>query len=92
MAGHTFHLEGRVCDVEGTSKQIAEAVRSTVEASGMSQAELAKLLHRSISTVERRLAGKRDFTVNEIVVIARHLGRSVSSVVGDDVLIGPGER
>lgn len=77
--------------MEGTSKQIANAVRSAIEASGMSQAELAKLLHRSITTVERRLAGKRDFTVNEVILIARRLDRSVSSIIGDDVMSVAGE-
>ncbi|OOL29702.1 hypothetical protein GQ85_24375 [Rhodococcus rhodochrous] len=65
--------------VGGIASRVSEAVR----AAGVSQVDLAAELNVSRKTIERRLKGEREFTANEIGLIARRLKVPVGTLLGD---------
>ncbi|NKU18385.1 helix-turn-helix domain-containing protein [Rhodococcus hoagii] len=68
------------------SSKIAASVRAVVKEEGISQADLASIIGRSVSTAERRLAGKREFTVNEAILMAKRTGRKIDDIVAKGIL------
>lgn len=77
-------MECKIISMEGTTARIAETVRSAVEASGVTQAKLAQAIGVSVTTIERRMTGKRAFTINEILKIARLLDVSPASLIEEN--------
>lgn len=74
--------QSRVLDAAGG---IASRVSKAVRESGVSQVEIAVVLGVSRKTVERRLKGEREFTANEIRLIAHRLNVPVAELLGPDI-------
>lgn len=72
--------QSRALDAAGG---IASRVSKAVRESGVSQVEIAVVLGVSRKTVERRLKGEREFTANEIGLIAKRLRVPVADLLGD---------
>ena len=73
-----------VSPMDGNPPKIAESVRAAIKAENLTQQQVADIIGASKRTVERRLAGERDFNATDIQLLARHLK------VSADVLMGLG--
>ncbi|SHI91411.1 Helix-turn-helix domain-containing protein [Actinomyces denticolens] len=62
-------------------ERIAERVKEALVASGLTQAELARLVAMSESALSKALGGTRSFAAVEIAEIARVLGASLHYLI-----------
>ena len=60
--------------VSATTQVIAETTRSLIEAEGLSQEQVGKLLGRSQSYVSTRIKGLQPWTTEDIEALAKHYG------------------
>lgn len=63
--------------------EIATRVTAALRNSGMTQVDIASYLGLSRKTIERRLKGEREFTANEIGLLARKLNVPVADLLGN---------
>ena len=64
------------------TNQTRESVRAAVAALPMSRELLAHVMGVTTKTVDRRLAGERDFRLCELIAIARYLEAPIESLMG----------
>lgn len=60
-------------------------VKAEMARRGFSQADLAEVLEKSQAAISRRLNSLTPFDVDELIVVAKWLGVSVSLLLGEDV-------
>lgn len=66
-----------------TSTEVSETVKSAIKAAGLSQREVAERSGIPTTTLNRRLNTGSPFIYEELVAVARVIGRTVSDLIAE---------
>lgn len=64
-------------------------LRAEMARAGVSQKDLAPVLGVSIAAVNRRMLGQVSFRLDELSLIAKHLGVQMDQIIGNEEQIPP---
>lgn len=65
------------------SQRYISGLRAEMARANMSQKDLAKILGLSIAAANRRMLGRVSFRLDELNIIATHLGVQIDQLVGE---------